>query len=130
MCVEAYAAALIDGEGCIFIRQYKDKGVYRYGLAISVKMVDKGPVAFMHDCWPGSFGSYSIAASGKICWQWTIYGQRAQEFLREIKRFIQGKKDQVELALEFPVYKRGRYTDQVTKDLQSELFLKMKESRH
>ena len=104
----AYAAGIIDGEGCIYIDHWKDlrrPGTINYLLRIQVAMVDKEVPYWLE----GKFGgttwlvekSKYDGSNRKNQLVWKISNKQAIDFLSLIKPFIQVKYRQIEIAEEF-----------------------------
>jgi len=103
----AYAAGMIDGEGCICvykkkIRNGKYAGILQnYHLQVIVTQKDGriidwlignfGGSAYLH--WKGTNTGYSH--------EWVLNYQKAAEFLRQILPFLIYKKPQAEIAIRF-----------------------------
>lgn len=106
----AYAAGIIDGEGCIEIIKWQDyrnskyKKPYgpRYIVAVEVHMADIEVVKWLQE-------RLGAAIKTKIpknprhrtCYHWVLYSKRAFNFLQEIKDFIVLKKEQIRIVEEF-----------------------------
>ena len=106
MCREAYAAALLDGEGCISVSQtgasYFQLRYYR--LRVEFMMTDRAPLDELAYGWGGVvYICTKKTTTGRAMYSWAVSGRRAQEFLRDTKKWVVGKREQLELALEFPV---------------------------
>jgi len=130
----AYAAGIIDGEGCIGISQPRNRGFY--SLNVEVAMTDPKPIKFFSDKFGGRFEiKKSKTSTGRTIYRWSLQSEKAQEFLRSISPFIVAKTEQVETALEFPVgslngiqlYGNGREIPESVLLLRELCFDKMKE---
>lgn len=101
----AYAAGLIDGEGCIHIKRYTDRdfiGDYCYSLMVIINMSDGESLDYMKGCFGGNIHKNSQSKYGKLpAWTWELYGRKAAEFLKRIFPFLRIKKAQAELAMRF-----------------------------
>jgi len=98
----AYAAGLVDGEGCISINQPRNRGFF--SLHVEVTMGDREPIEFLAGNFGGNFkikGTKTI--TGRPMFRWSVQSEKAQEFLRQVYPYIIGKRYQVKTALEFPV---------------------------
>jgi hypothetical protein len=97
--IAAYAAGIIDGEGCIGIAASRG---YLH-TRIDVGMTDKGqPILdFLVSNFPG--GAIRNTRAGTSKWRaarcWTIFGVAAAKFLRTIRPYLLLKRQQATLAL-------------------------------
>lgn len=102
-----YTAGLFDGEGSIMInRQLPKKGKQRspaYFLNVRVKMTDKKIIDWLHQ----TFGGYMCSGDNPArknrspIWAWQVVSRKAEKFLKLIAPFMQVKKHQADLALEY-----------------------------
>ena len=106
----AYAAGIVDGEGCISIysksiRNGQYKGILKnYHLTVVVTQKDGKLVDWLF----GNFGG-SVSLHKKWerldekCWmhEWTLNYQNASRFLKQILPFLIIKKKQAEIAIRF-----------------------------
>lgn len=92
----AYAAALIDGEGCINISLHNQGFV----VQIKVAMKDPGAITFMNENFGGNVTKYMQKNWGEM-FQWSTSGKKCKELLLGIAPFLQVKKQQAEVALCF-----------------------------
>jgi hypothetical protein len=96
----AYAAGIIDGEGCI--RANKQKGKVSPVLRIHVTNTDERLVELLK----GWFGGYiwketkQYMPNAKIRFVWEVSAKRAEVVLRSIIPYLVLKKERAELALE------------------------------
>jgi len=108
----AYAAGIVDGEGCILVSdhptRYKGKTperlgtVYRtYSCRVAVATVDSVIAPWMHRHFGGS-----LCARKRQVWSWTLATSDAERFLRLVYPFLKLKKAQAKIALRFCVLKR------------------------
>lgn len=104
----AYAAGLIDGEGCIRIEKRKARNNRSDNYFLSICLYQKD--GRMVDWLFGNFGGkvYSvIMPPGKInenggtIYQWRILNRKALEFLKKILPFLTVKKSQAEIGIRF-----------------------------
>lgn len=100
----AYAAGLIDGEGCITID--KSKGTYstpRAGLKMRVRVYNCNEA--MISWLAGNFGGAVSKAKYKSKpyhldqWYWQLLGKKAAEFLQKIYPYLIAKAKEAECAL-------------------------------
>jgi hypothetical protein len=103
--VYAYAAGVIDGEGCIRINKHKPwkrRKNYAYSLWVSVGETEGQMVRFLY----GNFGGHVYERKPKKpnhrpFLTWTIHSGKAREFLKCIYPFLRTKKKQAEIAIRF-----------------------------
>ncbi len=108
-----YAAGLFDGEGYIVINKTlrpKEKRAPQYLLLIGITMTDLPPLELFKE----NFGGYLF--KGKKAWnhlskrpvyRWTLYAQKAVDFLKTIYPYTILKKPQIEIGIEFQKHKNG-----------------------
>lgn len=100
----AYAAGIIDGEGCISIRKVPLKnriGIYEYSLTVLVNQTDGEAVDFLRGCFGGSIYKTHFDKQRLAVYRWELRGNKASEFLKHIFSFLRIKKAQAELAQRF-----------------------------
>jgi hypothetical protein len=96
----AYAAGLIDGEGCIRIQKQSNKQIYIVVVQLAMT-VKADPI---RQALIATFGGNSYAMEFKNKkwakqWQWRISGEKACDLLSQILPFLVLKKKQAQLAL-------------------------------
>lgn len=100
----AYAAGLLDGEGCVTITRHKDNrdGYIRYLPYITITNTNIRMVEWLV---PAFGGSYTIARHyGKWndCYTWYLCTwDSVREFIGSVRPFIQIKCQQIELLIGF-----------------------------
>jgi len=94
--LNAYAAGLLDGEGCI-----------RWNKSPSVEVTNKhyGILAQMQDKWGGS-----VRSKGKDIYVWTLYGRKALAYLSCVGKYSVIKYPQI-VVLFFAVESKGKTRD-------------------
>ena len=100
---KAYLAGLIDGEGCVSIRKWKDKGKY-FGYTLCLDIANSNPklVKWIVENFGGKIYSYKFKnPNHKIRHDWRIYHQRAADILLTVLPYLVIKKTQALLAIEF-----------------------------
>jgi len=109
MCIEAYAAGLLDGGGCIFAgRRSIQSGGDNHYLTVTFNMTDRAPLEELSLQWGGAVSkNKKLSSGGRNIYRWAIWRRYAQEFLEDVRPWVRGKKPQVELALRFPVGRAG-----------------------
>ncbi|KKK75135.1 hypothetical protein LCGC14_2876780 [marine sediment metagenome] len=100
MCIEAYAAALLDGEGHIRVQSGAN-----FGLDIIFGMSDREPLDLLASKWGGNVltPASQVTRTGRRMHRWIISGSYAIAFLEDVRPWVQGKAKQVELALKYPL---------------------------
>jgi len=104
---KAYAAGIVDGEGCIYIAVYKNKAYSRKYFKLGVKVGMTGDVsclAFLHSLWGGNISRGAGFRGRQI--QWSIASNDASSFLQDIMPYLKLKKPQALAALKFQENKK------------------------
>ena len=98
--IDAYAAGIIDGEGCITIAQH-GKGQW-FSIRIDVGMSDKS-IALLEALKQNYGGSVRQTREATEKWEassaWGIFGKEAAAFLMKIEQYLFLKAEQARLAL-------------------------------
>ena len=97
--VKAWAAGLIDGEGCISIYRCPEGPGYK--LSVRVGMTHEPTVRRLLEVFGGSVYSYQPKGNRHRAFMWNCCGHLAQSVLWELKPYFVTKARQCELALEF-----------------------------
>lgn len=102
----AYAAGIIDGEGCIGIwkRKLKQNGKeYPYrSLSVSVAMTEQWVPTWLQFAFGGSVIYFKAKQENhNPYWQWNITSNKALEFLRLILPYLKIKRPHAELGISF-----------------------------
>lgn len=142
----AYAAGIIDGEGCITIAK---SPVYRnrrqlnpqYQLRVAVVMTDPSACKWLHEKWPGGFSCLHperYNSRARKTYAWNLTANKAASFLGAIRPFLKIKHRQAMVAIQFQtscIQRIGlRIRDEQTgrfaagNDLQSASRIRSKES--
>lgn len=110
----AYAAGLIDGEGCIGIRSYKKRELMFYLLTLEVTMGRKGydSLKKMQLVFGGNLKKLSERTERHdAVWRWSMSGVVAEKVIKEIFPFLIVKSEQAGLAIRFcQMRERGKWT--------------------
>ena len=108
MCIEAYAAGIIDGEGCINCRRNDRWGSGRWGyqLSVSVQMMDPSAITFLAT----NFGGRARGPNAIGAYSWSLSGARAIEFLKKIETYCTVKLPHIRFALLFTVTNKVPYS--------------------
>lgn len=104
MCIEAYAAGLLDGDGSIYINSPQKS----FGglLIVSFTMGDKEPLDLLASRWGGNISVNGRTSIGRVIYRWAVSGRYAVDFLKEIEPWVFGKAAQAKVALTYPI---GKY---------------------
>ena len=100
----AYAAGVIDGEGCIRINRSPygshETRPTNYNLVVSVLTCDRVLPAFLHSLFGGSFRDYRFK-SKRLHVHWSVRSAHAEAVLRALLPYLKLKREQAEVGLEF-----------------------------
>ena len=97
--INAYAAGIVDGEGCIMITKV---GV-SYAPLVTVSNTNFELMEELHKTYGGKIYKISKPKNKlhwKDSWQWRIHWSYAVDFLKEIYPFLIIKKKQADLVFE------------------------------
>jgi hypothetical protein len=100
----AYAAGLLDGEGCIAVYEYPTKlGFQQVRFDVQISNTDTRPLIWMRDTFGGSLSRRGgiKRANCRECYYWHIMNAKAAEFLKMVRPFCKIKSEQIDAALEF-----------------------------
>ena len=111
----AYAAAFVDGEGCIaVVRSFVPRADrFYYGVQIVVANRDRAVLDWMQSTWGGWVVAVSARPEGtRQCWNWRCpSGLSAKPFLTGLRPWLKIKGPHCDNALEMiEVMKLSRYT--------------------
>ena len=127
----AYAAGIIDGEGCIriVVRKPRNRRSTQHSLILQVAQKD----GILMDWLYGNFGGMVYLKNKRTdgsdwIYEWRVMERKAAEVLKQVMPFLTVKKRQAELGLRFQTHKTGagNYGDGRYKPL-SEHELKLRE---
>ena len=99
----AYAAGIIDGEGCILIQKRYIKGKSPiYSLRVAVSVCDECLCIWLFRKFGGTrIRNYHRGFGFKTVYRWDLGGLRAAEFLGQIFPYLVIKVQQAKLGIEF-----------------------------
>lgn len=108
----AYAAGLLDGEGCVQVTRNRTRypGRFYYGARVDVFNTYRPVLEWLQERWMGR-----IHASGgqpsrfKPCWHWVANSNVAAAFLNDVRPFLKIKRDQAYNAIAFAELSRQGY---------------------
>ena len=127
----AYLAGIIDGEGSVMIKRHRvdSKRGFRFELAVSVTNTALWLLELLKLNFGGRIDRQKQKKPiHKPCWIWRIDGPSAESCLKALLPFLQLKKAQAELALEFhSQQKRGLYLTALDYALQTAQALQMRQ---
>ena len=104
MCIEAYAAGLLDGEGCVTVLKHlNSEGRPQYQLMVVFGMNDREGL----DAIRLRFGGNVNGPDHRGTYTWSASGVYALEFLKAVAPYALVKRTQVEVALSWAVGHRG-----------------------
>lgn len=106
----AYAAGIVDGEGCIVAKRsaVKFRGFPAYSLSVIVGMADPEAVDWLKGTFGGYIYGYDQKGAGKRpMHRWMLSGLRCQYFLKLLLPYLKVKRDQAEVAIGFPARPRS-----------------------
>jgi hypothetical protein len=108
---KAYAAGIIDGEGCIGVYNTRTKGDKRaayYQLTIRVCMRSPRIPFWFHERFPGSIHR-GKTKFGKPTYTWQARNVEAESVLQALIPYLFEKQDQAKVALEFAEFRRTQF---------------------
>ncbi len=103
--IYAYAAGVIDSDGCIGAyntRPKLDTRSAHFQVTVRVAMYDDRVIDFFKDNFPeGTTHQENRKTTRKPVLVWQARNKKAEEFLTKILPYLVGKRDQADLVLEF-----------------------------
>lgn len=136
--IRAYAAGLIDGEGCIFIAKGRPRGVRltsQYTLKVAVGMSVESGVTWLQKHFEGAIRKRANGQYRPI-YRWEVSSVMAERFLRQIIPFMRVKKEEARLGLDFRdhmnryIRAKGRVVGLNEVAMREAYKLKMEELKH
>ena len=97
----AYCAGIIDGEGCISIREIRHNN---FCLDLQVEMSNKEVLYFLRETFGGNIYKRRKIRSNKQMFIWKISGDDVKNVLKIVLPFLIEKKRKAEIAIEFRNY--------------------------
>ena len=100
----AYTAGIIDGEGCIRINKRHSNRCrvgFELQLNVRVRNTNEWLIRWLQFQFGGSIRSDKQKGNRKDAWEWCLGTRQALEFLKQILPYLQIKRPQAELAVEF-----------------------------
>ena len=99
----AYIAGLIDGEGCFYIERFKSARSpigFQYRVIATITMCDKRTIEYVCKLTEKNYRSRRLA-SGRTAYTIDWRNGIAGDLLKAILPFLQNKKEQAEICLQF-----------------------------
>jgi hypothetical protein len=128
----AWAAGLIDGEGCIQIAKRSTKNGHGYVLSFMVNMTHEATILRLRDLF--GFGSITPLKTThkRPQWRWVLGCAQAEILLRMVRPYLVTKAREADIALEYRshVPRRGAPPPPNFKAIQSDAYLAMREAKH
>jgi len=101
----AYLAGVVDCDGCIQIKKFRQGNSFQYDCTILTNQVDSGAIDYLH----GRFGGkvyrnnrYNPSPTHKqIVYRWEVRGQEAADIAKRIAPFLRIKKAQAQLLVRY-----------------------------
>jgi hypothetical protein len=125
----AYAAGIIDGEGCIYASKPSKHNSYRLNVAVS--MTSERVVRLMAELFGGPvYDGNKIKrelVGRKQIWTWRVTNESAVAVLRLIGPYLVEKGDQAWLGLSWPAGKKGVKLPSEVSELRRELYFALSE---
>lgn len=119
-----YIAGLFDGEG--YVGVIHNRHANGHVLAVTITNTSSAAFPGLNALYPGAITS-SKGGMQRYCFTWRLNGPYALRFLQDIAPHVIIKKDQVDLALTFPVGRVGlRVTPEVAAK-RADIYLRLKE---
>ena len=107
-CNDYYLAGIVDGEGCINIYFTTRKNKRDYHLSLAISNTNEDLIMFLYFKYKGHVIKIRRPRDNtKDLFTIRWFGNEAKEILRIIEDKVIVKKNQVKLALEFPLNKKG-----------------------
>lgn len=107
----AYFAGFFDGEGSIGIGQHKSKSCLRghsNELMVQVSNIWKSVIEEHKRIFGGSIVPVRDSDRTIILWRWTVGAKKAHRFLMAIYPYLDVKRSQAQIAIDFQQNKRHR----------------------
>jgi hypothetical protein len=104
-CSDAWAAGMVDADGCITIKRSNREGKTYFHLAVIVSQagVDLPPViAKLHELYGGNVSKqHPQPGRRQPMWHWQVVGAAAGSVLKQIRPHLVGKTEQADVALAY-----------------------------
>lgn len=100
----AYIAGLMDGEGCFYVERFATKRSpigFQYRIIATVTMCDKATIEFVCKVTGKHFRVRKPLPSGRTAYTIDWRNSIAYDFIKAIRPFLHGKKEQADVCLLF-----------------------------
>lgn len=129
---KAYAAGIIDGEGCILIQKRSiERKSPTYSLRVALGVTDECLCIWMLRKFGGTrIKNYNRGPNYRRVYRWDLSGPRASEFLEKILPYLVIKVQQAQLGIEFQNgigYVGGTYLPAYTLEERENQYIMMRE---
>ena len=131
----AWAAGLIDGEGCIRINRGRAQGKHlspRYGVQLIVKMTHEASVRRLALMFGGSVYHKNAAVNRSELWGWQPNQELSRRAIEVLLPYLFTKAAEARLALQFftlPLAQRGVKTPNNIIDARDKLFCSIRDMK-
>lgn len=103
----AYAAGIVDGEGCINSNGIKPESNKLGSIRVAVSNTDRRVIEWLQENFGGSIYDYPQTEKRNY-YSWQVFCKKAELFLRAICPYLIIKQEQAEVAIELRNLKRKR----------------------
>jgi len=93
----AYAAGIIDGEGCLRVTRHKDCN--QFNTYVYVTNTDPRLINWLHNSWGGTINISQHKSTWKPSLSWRLIGKEAIQFIEAVYPFLRLKKAQADILL-------------------------------
>lgn len=107
----AWAAGFFDGEGCVMVELSKSEKCafgYRTSLHATVTQTSIECLKKFEENFGGSIKTYEFTCPNSSRWAvqytWVVRNENAIKFLKAIHKYCVVKKEQIAVAIEYPMY--------------------------
>lgn len=118
----AYAAGLLDGEGCVAVYEYATKrGYQQVRFDVQISNTDSRPLLWLQATFGGRISRRGGVRRGvrRECYYWHLMNAKAAEFLKLVRPFCKIKGEQIDAAIEFRTTYINRHGDYVTPEART-----------
>lgn len=108
-CWYAWAAGIIDGEGCIRLARMKRKNRPNdtWTIQVYVANTDIRMLIKLRDLFGGTIANRKVVSpKHKQQWRWQVFSKKAVAVLTTIKPWLIAKRDQSDVVLSSQLYRR------------------------
>ena len=100
-----YLAGFFDGEGSVMAK----KGGLNCLITLSISNTDLDVLQWIAQTFGGQVATHHNPTpyTRKNAWKWELHGEAAIKLLQELIPFLKTKKERAQIAITYPLYKRG-----------------------